>query len=198
MLSFSQDYPRMRWVVLIVLLTFSGSLFAQDSPNVLLIFTDDQGTLDMNCYGSEDLQTPHMDALAASGVRFTQFYAAAPVCSPSRAGLLTGVALSTTTVDRTARQRTDSASAQAGLNRAAGDRTRLPWRNDARQRLPDRARGQRPPSHLGPHSRKAYPLRATRGFASPFCLSQLGGLISINYSHFFYVERYPGPPRPVA
>ena len=44
----------------------------------------------MNCYGSRDLVTPHMDALAASGIRFTQFYAAAPVCSPSRAGLLTG------------------------------------------------------------------------------------------------------------
>lgn len=44
----------------------------------------------MNCYGSKDLVTPNMDALAASGIRFTQFYAAAPVCSPSRAGLLTG------------------------------------------------------------------------------------------------------------
>lgn len=71
----------------------AASAFSQDlqnKPNVLIIFTDDQGSLDMNCYGSEDLVTPHMDALAASGVRFTQFYAAAPVCSPSRAGLLTG------------------------------------------------------------------------------------------------------------
>ena len=76
--------------ILVVLLIIPGLLMAQSHPNVLLIFTDDQGTLDMNCYGSEDLVTPHMDALAASGVRFTQFYAAAPVCSPSRAGLLTG------------------------------------------------------------------------------------------------------------
>lgn len=59
-------------------------------PNVLLIYTDDQGSIDMNCYGATDLITPNMDSLAHSGVRFTQFYAAAPVSSPSRAALLTG------------------------------------------------------------------------------------------------------------
>ncbi|WP_169972931.1 sulfatase family protein [Tautonia rosea] len=59
-------------------------------PNVVLIFTDDQGTIDAGCYGADDLTTPAIDALASRGVRFTQFYAAAPVCSPSRAGLLTG------------------------------------------------------------------------------------------------------------
>jgi arylsulfatase A len=59
-------------------------------PNVLLIYTDDQGSLDMNIYGAKDLHTSHMDGLAKNGVRFTQFYAAAPVCSPSRASLLTG------------------------------------------------------------------------------------------------------------
>lgn len=59
-------------------------------PNVIVIFTDDQGSQDMNIYGAEDLITPHMDALARRGVRFTQFYAASSVCSPSRAALLTG------------------------------------------------------------------------------------------------------------
>ncbi|UZD21304.1 sulfatase-like hydrolase/transferase [Algoriphagus halophytocola] len=59
-------------------------------PNILVILTDDQGTLDLNSYGSTDLATPNLDRIANSGVRFTQFYAAAPVCSPSRAGLLTG------------------------------------------------------------------------------------------------------------
>ena len=59
-------------------------------PNILLILTDDQGSIDMNCYGSTDLHTPNMDRLAAEGTRFTQFYAAASVCSPSRAALLTG------------------------------------------------------------------------------------------------------------
>jgi arylsulfatase A len=59
-------------------------------PNVIVILTDDQGTIDANCYGARDLVTPAIDALAERGVRFTQFYAAAPVCSPSRAGLITG------------------------------------------------------------------------------------------------------------
>ena len=59
-------------------------------PNVLIILTDDQGSVDAGCYGAEDLETPNIDALSNRGVRFTQFYAAAPVCSPSRAGLLTG------------------------------------------------------------------------------------------------------------
>lgn len=59
-------------------------------PNVIVIFTDDQGTVDMNCYGAKDLVTPNMDGLAKRGVRFTQFYSAAPVCSPSRVGLMTG------------------------------------------------------------------------------------------------------------
>lgn len=59
-------------------------------PNVIVILADDQGSIDANCYGAKDLVTPGVDALAARGVRFTQFYSAAPVCSPSRAGLLTG------------------------------------------------------------------------------------------------------------
>jgi len=64
---------------------------AQDTrcPNVLLIYTDDQGTLDVNCFGSKDLHTPHLDALAKRGIRFTQAYAHT-VCCPSRAPLLTG------------------------------------------------------------------------------------------------------------
>lgn len=59
-------------------------------PNVILILADDQGSVDLGCYGAKDLHTPHLDALAGSGVRLTQFYSAAPVCSPSRAGTLTG------------------------------------------------------------------------------------------------------------
>ncbi|MEE2622592.1 MAG: sulfatase-like hydrolase/transferase [Verrucomicrobiota bacterium] len=59
-------------------------------PNILLIYTDDQGSVDARCYGARDLATPTMDKLAASGVRFTQMLAPAPVCSPSRAGLLGG------------------------------------------------------------------------------------------------------------
>ncbi len=59
-------------------------------PNVLFIYTDDQGWGDLSCYGADDLQTPHIDALAKRGVRFTQMYAPSALCSASRAGLLTG------------------------------------------------------------------------------------------------------------
>lgn len=64
--------------------------FDLKKPNVIIIYTDDQGTLDLNIYGAKDLFTPNMDKLAMKGVRFTQFYASAPVCSPSRASLMTG------------------------------------------------------------------------------------------------------------
>ncbi len=63
---------------------------AEPKPNVIVILSDDLGSIDAGCYGAKDLVTPAVDSLAAQGVRFTQFYSAAPVCSPSRAGLLTG------------------------------------------------------------------------------------------------------------
>lgn len=59
-------------------------------PNVVFIFVDDQGYYDLSCYGATEVETPRIDALANSGTRFTDYYAAAPICSPSRAGLLTG------------------------------------------------------------------------------------------------------------
>ncbi|UCE46779.1 MAG: sulfatase-like hydrolase/transferase [Phycisphaerales bacterium] len=67
-----------------------GSRSSARKPNVVLIFTDDQGSIDVNCYGAEDLYTENLDRLAAQGTRFTQFYVGAAVCSPSRAALLTG------------------------------------------------------------------------------------------------------------
>ncbi|MBR0508671.1 MAG: sulfatase-like hydrolase/transferase [Clostridia bacterium] len=59
-------------------------------PNVIIILTDDQGYGDLGCMGAADLKTPNLDALAGNGARFTSMYAASPVCSPSRAALLTG------------------------------------------------------------------------------------------------------------
>ena len=59
-------------------------------PNIVIIFTDDQGYADVGCYGAKDFKTPHLDRLAAEGVRFTDFYVGQPVCSASRAALLTG------------------------------------------------------------------------------------------------------------
>lgn len=81
----------MKSIIFTVLFLFSFALVAAKKPNVIIIFTDDQGTLDMNCYGAKDLKTPYMDALAESGIKWTQFYSAAPVCSPSRSALLTGL-----------------------------------------------------------------------------------------------------------
>lgn len=62
----------------------------KDVPNFLVILTDDQGYADVGCFGAPDLKTPHTDALVASGMRFNQFYANCPVCSPTRAALLSG------------------------------------------------------------------------------------------------------------
>jgi arylsulfatase A-like enzyme len=76
-------------ILFLVLLMCSSLTHAQDKPNVIIIYTDDQGSVDLGSYGATDLVTPNMDALVESGVRFTQFYAS-PICSPSRASLLTG------------------------------------------------------------------------------------------------------------
>jgi uncharacterized sulfatase len=59
-------------------------------PNVLLIMADDLGYGDLSCYGSTRIKTPHLDSLARQGMRFTQHYAGASVCSPSRVALMTG------------------------------------------------------------------------------------------------------------
>ena len=76
-----------------LLLPFSPALLlaANDQPpNVVFIFVDDQGYYDLGCYGATEVETPRIDAMAEQGIRFTDYYAAAPICSPSRAGLLTG------------------------------------------------------------------------------------------------------------
>ena len=59
-------------------------------PNFIIIFTDDQGYQDVGCFGSPNINTPNLDRMAAEGSKFTDFYSAASVCSPSRAALLTG------------------------------------------------------------------------------------------------------------
>ena len=63
---------------------------SMDKPNFIIIFTDDQGYQDVGCFGSPHINTPNLDRMAAEGMKFTDFYAAASVCSPSRAALLTG------------------------------------------------------------------------------------------------------------
>lgn len=59
-------------------------------PNILFIYIDDMGYGDLSCYGNQDMRTPHIDRLAKEGIKFTNFYVASPVCSPSRVGVVTG------------------------------------------------------------------------------------------------------------
>ena len=63
---------------------------ADDRPNIVVVLCDDLGYGDLECYGHPEIKTPHLNKLAETGVRFTDFYSTAPVCSPSRVGLLTG------------------------------------------------------------------------------------------------------------
>jgi arylsulfatase A len=67
-----------------------GTCLAAEKPNVVILFADDLGYGDLGCYGSPTIRTPHLDRMAAEGLRFTDFYSAAEVCTPSRAALLTG------------------------------------------------------------------------------------------------------------
>ncbi len=69
---------------------FTACTKKQTNPNVLLIVVDDLGWTDLGCYGSSFYESPHIDRLASQGMRFTNAYASCPVCSPTRAALLTG------------------------------------------------------------------------------------------------------------
>jgi arylsulfatase A len=144
-------------------------------PNVIFILSDDEGTVDANCYGATDLETPTIDALAARGVRFTQFYAGAPICSPSRAALLTGrypqragVPGNVSSMKGDAGMPTEQVTI-AEVFKAAGYRT-----------------GHVGKWHLG-YTKETMP--NGQGFDASF--GHMGGCID-NYSHFFY---WRGPNR---
>ncbi|HHP7240633.1 MAG TPA: sulfatase [Cyclobacteriaceae bacterium] len=74
---------------MLCLLMITNGVLAQ-APNIIIIFTDDLGYGDLSSYGHPTIRTPNLDQMANEGMRFTQFYVAASVCTPSRAGLLTG------------------------------------------------------------------------------------------------------------
>lgn len=82
----------MKFLCIVGILFIAGvnALLASDRPNFVIIFTDDQGYGDLSCYGGEHVSTPRIDQMAKEGSRLTSFYVAAPVCTPSRAALMTG------------------------------------------------------------------------------------------------------------
>jgi arylsulfatase A-like enzyme len=144
-------------------------------PNVIVILTDDQGTADLHVAGASDIDTPHLDDLARNGVRFSQFYAAAPLCSPSRAGLLTG-------------RHPFRAGMPINAPPVAGQ-PGMPGREVTIAEMlkaAGYATGHVGKWHLG-YSRDTMPL--AQGFDSSY--GHMGGCID-NYSHFYY---WSGPNR---
>ncbi len=77
-------------LLLLSLLAFLAPAPAADKPNVIIILADDLGYGDLGCYGHPTIRTPHLDRMAREGMRFTDFYVGAEVCTPSRAALMTG------------------------------------------------------------------------------------------------------------
>lgn len=151
------------------------AIAAERPPNVIIIYTDDQGSLDMGCYGSEDLQTPHMDALAERGIRFTQFYASAPVCSPSRAGLLTG-------------RYPKRAGVPGNVSSSKGHAGMPPEQTTIAELL--KAAGYAT-AHIGKWHLGYTPATMPNGQGFDYSFGHMGGCID-NYSHFFY---WNGPNR---
>lgn len=80
----------MRLILAIAVLAIGASACAAAPPNIVFILADDLGVYDLACYGRKDHRTPNLDAMAARGVRFTNAYAVGSICSPTRAGLMTG------------------------------------------------------------------------------------------------------------
>lgn len=145
-------------------------------PNVIFIMLDDLGAVDAGCYGAKDLQTPNIDALAASSIRFTDFHSAAPLCSPSRAGSLTGRYPTRAGLESNA-----SSEHGSGAGLSPDEITLAQMLKGAGY-----ATGHVGKWHLG-YAENTMP--NARGFDSSF--GHMGGCID-NYSHFFYWE---GPNR---
>lgn len=164
-----------RILTVAILTMLCGIVESAEKPNVIIILTDDQGTVDAGSFGASDLKTPHLDALAARGIRFTQFYSAAPVCSPSRAGLVTG-------------RYPVRAGVPGNVSSTAGD-PGMPARQVTIAetfKAAGYATGHVGKWHLG-YSQDTMP--NAQGFDRSF--GHIGGCID-NFSHFFY---WQGPNR---
>ena len=147
----------------------------KQKPNVIIIVTDDQGSIDLNCYGAKDLATPNLDKLAKTGVKFTRFYAGSSVCSPSRASLLTGKTPQGAGLEGNA----PSEKGHAGMPADQFTIAEMMKENGY-------ATAHIGKWHLG-YSKETMPL--AQGFDYSF--GHMGGCID-NYSHFFY---WNGPNR---
>ena len=79
-----------RFFALLIAMLIAPTLIAEQTPNIVVIFCDDMGYGDLNCFGNPAIATPRLDEMASEGQKWTQFYVAAPVCTPSRAALMTG------------------------------------------------------------------------------------------------------------
>lgn len=89
----SKLFLRLASIILLTVggIATSGAADVSRRPNIILILADDMGPGDLGCYGGKQAPTPRIDGLAAQGTRFTQYYSASPICSPSRAGIITGM-----------------------------------------------------------------------------------------------------------
>jgi arylsulfatase A len=85
-----KKFPTLIVCALLVCFSIAKTHAADERPNIVVVLCDDLGYGDLECYGHPVIKTPNLNALATGGIRFTSFYSAAPVCSPSRVGLLTG------------------------------------------------------------------------------------------------------------
>jgi len=147
----------------------------ESRPNVILILTDDQGSVDINSYGSTDLTTPNMDRLASEGIRFSRFYSGSAVCSPSRACILTGMT-------------PQSAGVPGNVSSIPGNKGMPASRITIAEMMKKAGYST---AHIGKwhlgYTTENMPL--AQGFDYSF--GHMGGCID-NYSHFFY---WNGPNR---
>lgn len=79
------------WMLSVLFLFICMRIYAQEKPNIIVILTDDMGYSDISCFGGDFVPTPNIDRIANEGTKFTQYYSAAPICSPSRTSILTGM-----------------------------------------------------------------------------------------------------------
>ena len=169
-------FSRSLVIAIVALLTLAGRPTTQArGPNVIIFYTDDQGSLDANCYGSDDLITPTMDKLAATGVRFTQMYSPSAICSASRAGLMTG-------------RFPARAGVPANVSGNAGTEG-LPHREVTIADMLHDA-GYKT-AHIGKWHLGHLPETKPNGQGFDFSFGHMQGCID-NYSHFFY---WAGPNR---